>query len=306
MPYIYPPAAGTLTGDTYSASRFLNQPTLVQRALRTIAMQRFVSDYVLSGRIEASGGSALYEVSESIYTVRTPEPVNPGANYPQTGANTPAAALAAVTKWGQGIPITDEEVGRLNFGVVQRALTKTVNQMVRNVDGVNLAAIGAAVTQTQAATATWATLASRTILQDLNLTKAKIIGLNQGYDPDTLLVDDTRGAYLLSDDKLLAGMTREAVKTPTVTGMIPVLAGLRILVTPNLPAGVFAMVLDSKALGSVVYERIPSPGYNGDPRDGIETKIIRQDENDQWLIQARRPIAPAVQEPNSACVVTGV
>lgn len=305
MPYTYPPAVGTLQGDTYSASRFLNQPRLVQRALRTLAQQRFVSDFILSGRIEASGGSALYEVAEGIYTVRPPESVAAGAAYPQTPAQTGTAALAAVTKWGQALPITDEEITRLNFTVVNRAMTKVVNQMVKNVDGVMLAAIGAGVTQTQAAVAAWSSTATRDMLLDVNLAKAKITGQNQGYDADTLLLDDVRYAQLVSDKNILAGLTREAVTSPTGTGEIASLAGLRILPTPNLPAGVPALVLDSNALGSIVFERLESPGYEGDPANGVETKVIRQDENDQWLIQARRPVAPAIQEPGAAVVITG-
>ena len=54
MPYIYPPAQGTLSGDIYSASRFLAQPTLVQRALRTIAQQRFIADAILSHSASSS------------------------------------------------------------------------------------------------------------------------------------------------------------------------------------------------------------------------------------------------------------
>jgi hypothetical protein len=306
MPYIYPPAQGTLSGDIYSASRFLAQPTLVQRALRTIAQQRFIADAILSGRVQASGGGVLYEVSESIYTSRAPEPVAPGSNYPLASATTGAAALAAITKWGQGVPITDESISRApGIDTVNRALLKVVNQMVATIDGIFLAAIGAAVTATQAATAVWSSTSTATMLLDVNLAKAKIVGLNLGYDPDVLVMDDTRFAELTSNDKLLAGMTRESISSPTVSGEVLKLSGLRLLATPNLPSGVNALILDSRMLGSVAYERLESPGYAGDPANGVESKIIRQDENDQWLIQGRRPVAPLVQEPGAGVVITG-
>lgn len=305
MPYIYPPAAPTLTGDQLSISRFLNSPTLVQRALRTIAQQRFITDTLLNGRIQAQGGAVLYEVSEAIYATRQAEAVAPGSNYPLSGIPTGTATLAGITKWGLGTEITDEAITRLNFAAVERAMLKLVNRMVQNIDSIFLTAIASAVTQTQSAVASWASPATSNILLDLQLAKSIIIGLNFGYNPDTVVVTDTRYAYLTSDRNLLAGLTREAVTSPTLRGEVPVVAGLRVLASPNLPAGVNAIVLDSNALGSIAYERLESPGYAGDPANGIETKIIRQDENDQWLLQSRRPVAPAIQEPGAAVVITG-
>jgi hypothetical protein len=305
MPYIYPPAQGTVSGDTYSASRFLQQPRLVQRALRTIAQQRFIADVLLSQRIQASGGGILYEVSESIYATRLPESVPAGSEYPQSGLTTGTATLASITKWGEAAQITDEQISRTNMDAVNRAMQKVVNQMVKTIDGVFLTAIGTAVTQSVAATATWPTIASANILLDLNKAKAAVWGQNQGYDPDTVVVDDTNYALLVSDRNLIAGLGREAVSTPTATGEIPTIAGLRILASPNLPSGVRALVLDSRMLGAVGYERLESPGYDGDPANGIESKVIREDNKDQWLLQCRRPVVPVVQEPSSACIITG-
>lgn len=304
MPYIYPPAPGVLAGDQITISRFLQNPTLVQRALRTLAQQRFISDVLLPGRIQATGGAVLFETSEPIYANRAPQGVSPGANFPETGIPTGVATTANITKWGLAAPITDEAITRLNFQAVARAMLKVVNQMVRSIDGVFLAAIGASVTQSVAAAAAWSA-GTPNILLDVQLAKAAIIGLNMGYDPDTIVLNDDRYARLTADQKVISGLTREAVTSPTATGTIPVIAGLRVLASPNLPTGINAMVMDSQALGSIAYERIESPGYAGDPANGIETKLIREDENDQWLIQARRPVVPAVQEPGAACIISG-
>jgi len=305
MPYTYPPAPGVLTGNTYSASRFLNQPAFVQRVLRTIAQQRFIADVLLSGRVRASGGAVMYEVSEPIYADRKPEAVSPGGDYPMSGIPTGLPALAVTSKWGSGTEITDEQITRSNMDPVNRAMRKIINQMVATIDGLFLSAIGAAVTQTQPATSAWSTISTANILLDANLAKAKINGLNQGYSPDTLVIGDTLGAYLLSDRNIIAGLGREGNAPVTVSANVPVIGDLRILVSPNLPAGVNALVLDSNALGSVAYEQIESPGYAGDPSTTVETKVIRDDKRDRWLLQARRPVAPMIQEPNAACVITG-
>lgn len=307
MPHTYPPAAPTISGDNITISRFLNSPAAVQRRLRSIGENRFIADVLLSGRYETSGGSLLYEQSESQYTDRAPSAVNAGAEYPRASAAPGPAALAGVTKWGQDVPITDEHVKRYGRRAVDVALQKVINYMVRQVDSVALAAIAAAVTQTQAVTAGW-NAAGRDILLDLMLAKAKVLAKDQGYDPDTLVTTDEGWARIVADQKVISGLARErgVGMTITETGEILSIAGLRILPTNNLPTGVKAMVLDSTMLGGMAYERLESPEYQGDPANGVESWTRRDpDANDQWLVRGRRPVVPVVQEPDSAVSITG-
>lgn len=307
MPHIYPPAAPTISNNVLTISRFLNSPTVVQRRLRDIAANRFIADVLLSGRYEASGGSLLYEQTESQYTDRAPEVVAPGGEYPRSSATPGPAALAGVSKWGQDVPITDEHIKRYGRRAVDVALLKVRNYLVRQVDSVSLVAIGAAVTQTQAAADTWAG-ASRDILLDIMLAKAKIEGHDQGYEADTLVTTDEGYARMVADQKIISGLARErgVGMTVTETGDIVSIGGLRILPTNNLPTGVKALAVDSTMLGGLAYERLESPEYQGDPANGIESWIRRDpDANDQWLVRGRRPVVPVVQEPLAGAVVTG-
>lgn len=305
MPHTYPPAAPTITGDNITISRFLNSPAAVQRRLRSIGENRFIADVLLSGRYETSGGSLLYEQSESQYTDRAPSAVNAGAEYPRASAAPGPAALAGVTKWGQDVPITDEHVHRYGRRAVDVALQKVINYLVKQVDSVALAAIAAAVTQTQAVTAAWND-ASRDILLDMMLAKAKVLSKDQGYDPDTFVTTDEGYARIVADKAIISGLARERDVPVTVSGDQLTIAGLRILPTNNLPTGVKAMVLDSTMLGGMAYERLESPEYQGDPANGVESWTRRDpDANDQWLVRGRRPVVPVVQEPDSACVITG-
>lgn len=305
MPHTYPPAPPTISGDNITISRFLNSPAAVQRRLRTIGENRFIADVLLSGRYEVSGGSLLYEQSESQYTSRVPSAVNAGAEYPRASAAPGPAALAGVTKWGQDVPITDEHVKRYGRRAVDVAMQKIINYMVKQVDSVALAAIAAAVTQTQAVTAAWNN-ASRDILLDLMLAKAKVLSKDQGYDPDTFVTTDEGYARIVADKSIIAGLARERDVPVTVSGDQITIAGLRILPTNNLPTGVKAMVLDSTMLGGLAYERLESPEYIGDPANGVESWTRRDpDANDQWLVRGRRPVVPVVQEPDSACAITG-
>lgn len=305
MPHTYPPAPPTISGDNITISRFLNSPAAVQRRLRTIGENRFIADVLLSGRYEVSGGSLLYEQSESQYTSRAPSAVNAGAEYPRASAAPGPAALAGVTKWGQDVPITDEHVKRYGRRAVDVAMQKIINYMVKQVDSVALAAIAAAVTQTQAVTAAW-NAAGRDILLDLMLAKAKVLSKDQGYDPDTFVTTDEGYARIVADKSIISGLARERDVPVTVSGDQITIAGLRILPTNNLPTGVKAMVLDSTMLGGLAYERLESPEYIGDPANGVESWTRRDpDANDQWLVRGRRPVVPVVQEPDSACAITG-
>jgi hypothetical protein len=299
----YPPVAPSLSGDVLTINRFLNSPTAVSRRLRTIAENRFIADVLLSGRVE--GSSILYETDESIYTADAPEIVAPGTQYPRSLAPTGTASVANPVKWGQEVPITDEEVGRFRGQAVERNLAKIVNYLVLTVDSTALAVISAAVTATTAATAAWNTATANPIL-DLLRAKAQVRQQNKGYEPDTAACDDFAFAYIVGNMNVLATMARENGTTVSMSGDLPVLAGLRILPTPNLPSAGTVLVLDSGNLGSLGYENIPSPEYQG-PADGIQTLTRRNPlGNDEWLVRARRPVVPFVQEPGAASKITGI
>lgn len=311
MPYTYPPAAPTLSGDVISINRFLANPTLVARRLRTLAEQRFISDALLTQRIPASGGSVLYETGESIYTDTAPAGITPGAEYPRTTVGHGTASLAKTTKWGSDVEVTDEAISRQLINPVERAFEKLVNHMVKTVDGVAMSAVNSAVTQNTAAIASWAgTGSTPQILRDVARAKANIAKLNQGYEPDTLVVDDATYANFLSDATIAGLLPRETSMTPVQSGSWMTVAGLRVLVSPNVSGGgtssAIALVLDSRALGGMADENLGGPGYVSANGVGVQAKTIRQDEADKWLLRCRRITVPIVLEPAAAWKITGV
>lgn len=307
MPTTYPPAPPTLSGDILSINRFLASPTLLQRRLRTLAENRFIADTLLAGRYQVTGGAIQYQQSESIYSDRSVESVAPGAAYPRTTVSNGTAQLASVTKWGQDADVTDEAIKDLLFDPVTRALTKLVNQMVKKVDSVALAVIASQVTQTAAATAAWAPgTASTNPLYDLMKAQATINALNQGYNADTVVVDDLHYAQLMNNAAVLADLRREDPSNPVYTGQLSRLAGMQILVSPNLPTASTALVLDSTQLGGMADQDLGGPGYVGQVK-GVEGKSFRAlDGSDGWVLRARRITVPIVIEPNAAFVITGI
>jgi hypothetical protein len=187
MPGSYPAPPPTLSGDLESISRFLSSPTQIRRRLRSFVDLRFVADQILTQRFRTAGGAALYELSEPFVTDRPVEAVGPGAEYPFANMPTGTAGIASVAKWGQKVPVTDEEIARNVYAgtTIDRALRKVVNSVIAQVDAIAMSAVASAVTTTQAAVATWSTPATARILFDILSAKAKVYGKNLGYKPDT-------------------------------------------------------------------------------------------------------------------------
>lgn len=310
MGYTYPAPPASLTGDVLSINRYLNEPTRVARDLRTLLQQRYIADALLTGRFKAVGGAVLYETGESIFPADPPQPVSPGGEYPLTLVSGGQASLAKTVKWGEDSEVTDEAISRQGIDPVSRGLTKLANQNVKTVDGVALAAIASAVTATQAVTASFATATALQILLDVMDLKADILALNQGYDPDSVVIDDVNWAIVMAKFAAAGFMPRENnAANPILTGEFPVIGGMRWMASPNIPTAGVLVVADSKMLGGMADEDIGGPGYvsaEGTGTAPVQVKTIRDDPKDQYRIRARRVTVPVVVEPAAAKKLTGV
>jgi hypothetical protein len=313
MPAEFPPAAPTLTGDLLTISRFLKDPLLVLRALRTIGDQMFVSDKILTGELRTESGSVLYEQNETIFADRPPQPVAPLSEYPLTSVTTGPALTANTVKWGNDTEISDEAISRQKYPVVARNFRKLMNSHVQQIDSVALAAVATSVTQNTAATASWAgTGAAPAILRDLMRAHANILALKQGYMPNVVLLGLTTFANVVSDPTLQLLLPREysgVDSAPVAQGLSSAymrrIGGFTFIASPNLPTAGVATLLDSTVLGSFVDEELPSEGYVSDGVDKLQVLTKRLD-NDGWRIRARRTVVPIVQEPACAWKITGV
>jgi hypothetical protein len=314
MPGTYPAAPPTLSADLETISRFLQSPTQIRRRLRDFRDLRFVSDQILTQRFRTSGGAALYEQSEPFVTDRAVESVGPGSEYPFANMPTGTAAIASVQKWGQKVRVTDEEIARNVYAgqTIDRALRKVVNSIIQQVDSLTMSAIQSAINTVGAAdqvtaAAAWTT-ATPSILRDILLAKAKVFGKNLGYKPDTLVVNDTEYAYMMSDTAVTNALRRETTDNPIYTGTIEVLAGLTIIVAGSNSFGTTGpVVLDSTQLGGMADEMDNAPGYAMSDL-ATEIKSIRLEANDAWDLQGRRKTVPVVQETGAMVQIlsTGV
>ncbi len=309
MPGTFPAAAPTLSGDTLSISRFLQSPLALRRRLRDYKDLRFVADQLLTQRFRSQGGAVLYEQTEPFVSDRAVESVGPGSEYPYANLPTGTAAIAAIQKWGQKVLLTDEEIARNVYAgaAVDRQLRKVLNSVIKQVDGVAMSAIASAVTQqfdvTASAGVAW-NLTGPSILRNILQAKAVIVATNLGYHPDTIVVNDTQYAYMMSDTNITNAWRRETTDNPVYTGMVERVAGLNIVVSPNLPATT-AYVLDSQSLGGMADEMDDSPGYAVADL-AVQIKSIRNETKDSWDLQGRRRTVPVVQEPGAAVKIINV
>jgi hypothetical protein len=302
MPGTYPAAPPTISGDLVTISRFLQNPAALQRRLRNFRDLRFVADQLLTQRFRSQGGAVLYEQSEPFVTDRAVEAVDAGSTYPYANLPTGTAALAAIQKWGQKVLLTDEEISRNTYGgaAADRGLRKVVNSVIKQVDAIAMSAITSAVTQTSAVTAAW-TAATPVFLRDILVAKSVIVKLNLGYMPDTLALNDTQYAYIMSDDKVTNAWRRETTDNPVYSGIVDRIAGLTVVISPAVTD---ALVLDSTQLGGMADEMDGAPGYAVSDL-AVQVKSIRKDDQDAWDLQGRRKTVPVVQEPGAAIKITG-
>ncbi len=298
----YAPANPTISGDNLTVSRLINQPVLIQRALRTLVQQRLVGDKILSGTVDLTGtGAVNYEVSEAIMANSLAERVDDLMEYPESDEPSAVSQVASTEKWALATSISDKLVARNRLDIFNRKMIKLANRIAFGFDALTLSAVASAVTQTSAAIAAWSN-SSADPFADITLAASVVDGLNQGYEIDTVLATPNRWARLIAAAKVIERAPRESNDGLLLTGRLAQIAGLQVWKTTNMPAGVDVMLLDSKQLGSIGWED-QGGGYMG-PANGVQTKRIRLEENDGWRIQGRRIGVPIVQEPGAAIKIT--
>jgi hypothetical protein len=303
MTYTYPPSPATVSSDltTVEIHHLLKTPSVISRRIRTLLEQRYIADFLLTGRFKAVGGSILYESGEEIFTSDDPEAIAPGGEYPLTRAEIGELLAAKTTKWGQDVPVTDEAIARLGINPVERAFTKLVNRSVKFVDSAALGVIASKVTATHAAGGAWAT--GDRIVEDVMLAKAAVTGLDEGYDPDVIVLKDAQWAKAVSRLNAAGLLPREA-GNPLVTGVWPQALGLTWTKSNHTPT-TDPLLVDTTQLGGMADEDLGGPGYVQSGGVGVETKVIREEKTDEYLLRARRVTVPVVLEAQAGIRVTG-
>jgi len=301
------PGSPRLTVDA-----LLKQPRIIARNLTSITMKRFVSDKILAkGTAEqVAGGSAVYQKSESIYPDQgqtEPEEIGVRAEFPRAGWSE-ELFTAAVKKYGMEIPISFESQRRNQMDQLQRGQKKLSNAVVKFVDTLCMSLLltdGDMLTDT--ATAAWDG-GTQAIVSDLATWRKAIYDLDEGYEPDTLVVNPAQELALLLDDDIRAILPRETGTSAVQTGRAPLILGLdQMLVTPALTDGT-VLLLESKLIGTVADEEPDArEGYTSSASEngGIWVKVYEETKRDEWIIRAARYPAMWLGEPKAGLRATG-
>lgn len=306
MPGSYPPAPPTISQNLVTVHQLLQSPRRIERALRRLADLRFVSDEILTRELRSAGGAVLYETGEAITNEREVEAVAPGAEYPRDTPGTGTASMAAVKKWGQAVFLSDEKIKRSVYAgqEVDRAFRKLINTVISKIDGLTTAAVASAVTATHEAIAPWSADADARMWRDIEMAAAEVVDLNQGFNPDTVLMSTEKGALLMTDRVVAEFRRREDAANPVYNSMFPRIGKYRIVTTStgNLPSD-DVWVFDSQQLGGMADETELDPGY-ARSEQGVQVQTERIKGRDGWDLWARRLTVPVVLEPASAIRIT--
>ena len=291
---------GTLT--TEELHLLLSNPTILAKRLLDLTQMKFIADFLLSGRFNAAGGGIFYETGEEAFASDDPEKVAPLGEYPKVVLETGEVVSARTVKWGLDTVISDEKIARQGLAYVNMGLGRLGNTIVRHVDSVAMAVIASRVSSTFASPATWTT-AGKAIEALLSIQQTRA-DLGLGLDLSTVVLKPSQYAKvigMLIDDKALP---RE-VGNPALSGNLPVDAlGLTWAVAPHY-TGSNPLLVDRDQLGGMADERIGGPGYVSAGGVGVESKTIRNEDNDGYTLRGRRVTVPVVTEPLAGVQITG-
>lgn len=303
--YTYPVARpdGQLTEEQIQL--LLANPALISRRIAELADQKFLADFLLSGRYTAQGGGIFYESGEELFAEDDPREVSPGAEYPKTVMSRGEIEAARTVKWGLATEITDESITRQGVNPVDRSMTRIANSIVRHVDRTAWGVIDDKVTQATPAAGAWDTVPA--IVETLLGAQAAVaeIGVDLGgITVDTVVLSGAQYASIMGTF-MNAGVLPRENGNPIVSGTVPTnLLGFTWVTSPNI-SGTDPILLDRTQLGGMAEEKITSPGYVQSGGFGIEAKTFRIEGRDAWQAQARRVTVPVVLEPYAATRITG-
>lgn len=320
--YPLPPARVTQGGSALEIQQGLKNPSVITKRLYEITQDSFISDYLLTERPVAVGGSIVLENGDELpFTDDDPQAIAPGGEYPLTTSSDGTVQIIRTTKWGLDQIITDESISRRLQDPVARAFTKLGNSIVRYSDGIALAVIAARITSlgsnSVAASGSWVgdgsdtgdSIAAKRIVRDVFRIKAQREEANQGfsYIYDTVVLRPTQLAIVKSEFINSGILPRESANGAN-SGVLENVLGLNWATSTHAPF-TDPFFVDRSQLGGIATENIESPGYGSrQPIAGgiaIEAKAMRDDERDQWRLRGRRVAVPYVLDAKAGFRITG-
>lgn len=301
MSYTYPVAHPTGTLTTEQIHLLASNPRVLARRVADITKMRFIADYLLQARFDATGGGIFYETGEPVFATDDPESIAPLGEFPLVVLDDGTVVSAKTDKWGLDTMVSDEKIARQGRVPVDRGILRVSNTIVRFVDQVAMAVIASRVSSTFTS-AEWDTAGAA--VEAVLTIQAERAELGLGFELDTIVLRPAQYAKvigMLIDDKSLP---REQGAT-AIQGNLPVDAlGLTWATTPHFQ-GANPLLLDRENLGGMADEKLGGPGYASAGDFGVEVKSIRDDDVEGYKLRGRRVTVPVVTEPLAGVQLIG-
>ena len=301
MSYTYPVKHPTGTLTTAQLHLLLQNNKVIAKRVADLSKMKFIADYLLQGRFDATGGGIFYETGEPVFAADNPEAISPLGEYPLVVLDDGTVVGAKTDKWGLDTMISDEKIARQGRFYVDRGILRVTNTVIRFIDQVAMAVIASRVSSTFTS-GTWDSAGAA--VEALLTIQAERANLGIGLELDTIVLRPAQYAKvigMLIDDKALP---RESGET-AIKGNLPVDAlGLTWATTPNFQ-GSNPLLLDRDNLGGMADEKLGGPNYASAGDFGVEVKSIRDEDTEGYKVRARRVTVPVVTEPLAGVQLTG-
>lgn len=305
MPNLYP-IGSVQDGPQLTVSDILKDPAVVPLRILDMLDQMFVVDQLLRSGPMADSGAVKFHQSNPLFAQVPSSVVGEFGEIPVGINDIGQLFITQTAKRALGVRISVEMERRNNIDAVNLQITQVRNTMVRDWDGVFMAAlilaaqnngqvIAAGTTWDQASASTRADVAAA----KLAVRMAQLPGTTNeflGFTADTLVVHPAAKAAMESNDETWkAWVGNTANLSPAVTGLIgSKLWGLDVWETWNIPETV-ALVLQRKVVGFISDER---------PLQATPTRWVPDSEH--WRSDAIRQSAIGIDQPLAVAEITGV
>lgn len=305
MPDLYP-IVSVQDGPQITVSDIVKDPVVVPRRIVDITAQRFIADKLLRKGPNAVSGVVKFYQSNPLFTMVPSEVVGEFGQFPVAYNDLGQLLLTQTAKRGLGLRISLEMVNRNDIDAVNLMVNQVSNTMVRDWDGVFMAACLAACSSsghTVAASHAW-TSATANPRKDISEAKLQIIDSTvpgtetekMGFTPDTLVLNVADVTSLESNNTPWAPWVGNVANlSPAVTGQLPYkLFGLDTWQTWHIPAGT-ALVLERTTIGFISDET---------PLQSTPLRWIPDTE--EYRTNTKRRSAIGIDQPLAMCTITGI
>jgi hypothetical protein len=305
MPNYYP-IQSAQDGPQLTVSDIIKDPAVVPRRILDITNNLFIADKLLRKGPSAIAGVVKFYQSNPLFSLAPSEVVGEFGQIPVAPNALGQLFISQTAKRGLGVRISQEMVTRNDIDAVNLQIAQVSNTLIRDWDGVFIAAAlasCAASGNTTAASVGWesSTAATR---KDISQAKYEITTATLptqpnnylGYTPDTLVLNPSDVVNMEgNDDTWKAWVGNVADQSVAVTGQVPgKLFGLDVWQSYSMPGGT-ALVLQRNVAGFISDER---------PLQATPLRFIEDEE--YYRSNALRQSAIGIDQPLAMCTISGI